>query len=82
MLLYGPVEDDLYFSESTITGMKGLVSSDYFEIIQNQQQQQQTNINNVVSQQKTTDTQQHSSSVVNQGVRFAPGVRKWNTKYT
>ena len=77
MLLYGPVEDDLYFSESTITGMKGLVSSDYFEIIQNQQQQQQqTNINNVVSQQKTTDTQQHSSSVVNQGVRFAPGVRK------
>ena len=71
MLLYGPVEDDLFFSESTLTGMKGLVSSDYFEIIQNQQQQIQTNNN--VSQQK--ETQQHS--VVNQGVRFAPGVRKW-----
>ena len=63
MLLYGPVEDGCYFSESTITGAKGLVSSNCFEIIENQQQQQ-NNVN------------QRTTGALNQGVRFAPGVRK------
>ena len=62
MLLYGPVEDGCYFSESSITGAKGLVSSNYFEIIENQQQQHNVN--------------QRTTGAVNQGVRFAPGVRK------